>query len=142
MSRACSQVLVSDDDLIKRIAGRDAAAMRTLYLRYRAKAFDFIDRHVHDGREVEDIVSQTCLDVWHAADTAVPAARFSPHVCLRQHRLKQAMTMLCETDDLVVSIAAALDYPSQTAFAAAFRKLTGETPSDFAEAHALAAIAL
>ena len=31
----------------------------------------------------------------------------------------------------VVSVAAALGYASQTAFAAAFRKLTGETPSDW-----------
>ena len=29
------------------------------------------------------------------------------------------------------SIAAALGYASQTAFAAAFKKLTGETPSDW-----------
>jgi AraC family transcriptional regulator len=34
-----------------------------------------------------------------------------------------------DTDDSVVSIAAALGYSSQTAFAAAFRKLTGETLS-------------
>ena len=41
------------------------------------------------------------------------------------------MKMLRDTDDPVVSIAAALGYSSQTAFAAAFRKLTGETPSDW-----------
>jgi AraC family transcriptional regulator len=55
----------------------------------------------------------------------------SPHAWLRQHRLEQAMTMLRDTDDSIVSIAAALGYSSQTAFAAAFRKLTGETPSDW-----------
>ena len=41
------------------------------------------------------------------------------------------MNMLRDTDDSVVSVAAALGYSSQTAFAAAFRKLTGETPSDW-----------
>ena len=41
------------------------------------------------------------------------------------------MKLLRDTDDSVVSIAAALGYSSQTAFAAAFRKLTGETPSDW-----------
>jgi AraC family transcriptional regulator len=55
----------------------------------------------------------------------------SPHGWLRQHRLEQAMKMLRTTDEPVVSIAAALGYSSQTAFAAAFRKLTGETPSDW-----------
>ena len=39
--------------------------------------------------------------------------------------------MLRGTDASVVSIAAALGYSSQTAFAAAFRKLTGETPSNW-----------
>ena len=41
------------------------------------------------------------------------------------------MKMLRDTDASVVSVAAALGYSSQTAFAAAFRKLTGETPSDW-----------
>ena len=39
--------------------------------------------------------------------------------------------MLRDTDASVVSIAVALGYGSQTAFAAAFRRLTGETPSDW-----------
>ena len=41
------------------------------------------------------------------------------------------MTMLRDTDESIVQIAAALGYSSQTAFAAAFRKMTGETPRDF-----------
>jgi AraC family transcriptional regulator len=53
--------------------------------------------------------------------------------------------MLRDTDDSVASIAAVLGYSSQTAFetafAAAFRKLTGETLSDWRR-RALAAIAL
>ena len=53
--------------------------------------------------------------------------RLSPDAWLRQHRLEQAMTRLRDTDNSVVSIAAVLGYASQAAFAAAFRKLTGET---------------
>jgi AraC family transcriptional regulator len=41
------------------------------------------------------------------------------------------MNMLRDTDESVVSIAAALGYSSQTAFAAAFRTLTSETPSEW-----------
>jgi AraC family transcriptional regulator len=41
------------------------------------------------------------------------------------------MNMLRDTDASVVSIAVTLGYSSQTAFAAAFRKLTGESPSDW-----------
>jgi AraC family transcriptional regulator len=55
----------------------------------------------------------------------------SPHAWLRQHRLEQAMDLLRDADASVVSVAAELGYASQTAFAAAFRKLTGEAPSDW-----------
>ncbi|MBR0700199.1 helix-turn-helix transcriptional regulator [Bradyrhizobium diazoefficiens] len=55
----------------------------------------------------------------------------SPHAWLRQYRLEQAMNMLRDTDTSIVSVAAELGYASQTAFAAAFRRLTGKTPSDW-----------
>ncbi|MCK1306670.1 MULTISPECIES: AraC family transcriptional regulator [unclassified Bradyrhizobium] len=58
----------------------------------------------------------------------------SPHAWLRQYRLEQAMNMLRDTDTSIVSVAAELGYASQTAFAAAFRRLTGETPSDWRRA--------
>jgi len=41
------------------------------------------------------------------------------------------MKMLRDTDASIVSVAAALGYASQTAFAAAFKKLTGEAPSEW-----------
>ena len=41
------------------------------------------------------------------------------------------MKMLRDTDTSIVSVAAELGYASQTAFAAAFRRLTGETPTDW-----------
>jgi AraC family transcriptional regulator len=41
------------------------------------------------------------------------------------------MNMLRDSDASIAAIAAQLGYASQTAFAAAFKKLTGETPSDW-----------
>jgi AraC family transcriptional regulator len=71
------------------------------------------------------------LSRFHLCRAFKESTGLSPHAWLRQHRLDQAMTMLRDTDDSVASIAAALGYSSQTAFAAAFRKLTNETPSDW-----------
>jgi AraC family transcriptional regulator len=71
------------------------------------------------------------LSRFHFCRAFKESTGLSPHAWLRQHRIEQAMTMLRDTDDSIVSIAAALGYSSQTAFAAAFRKLTGETPSDW-----------
>ena len=77
------------------------------------------------------LASDAGLSRFHFCRAFKESTGLSPHAWLRQHRLEQAMNMLRETDASVVSVAAALGYSSQTAFAAAFRKLTGETPSDW-----------
>ncbi len=71
------------------------------------------------------------LSRFHFCRAFKESTGLSPHAWLRQHRLEQAMNMLRDSDVSVVSVAAALGYASQTAFAAAFRKLTGETPTDW-----------
>jgi AraC family transcriptional regulator len=77
------------------------------------------------------LASEAGLSRFHFCRAFKESTGLSPHAWLRQHRLEQAMTMLRETDASVMSVAAALGYASQTAFAAGFRKLTGETPSDW-----------
>lgn len=54
-----------------------------------------------------------------------------PHTWLRQYRLEQAKAMLRDPSMSVIAVAVALGYASQTAFAAAFKKLTGVSPSEF-----------
>jgi AraC family transcriptional regulator len=77
------------------------------------------------------LASDAGLSRFHFCRAFKESTGLSPHAWLRQHRLEQAMNMLRDTDASVVTVAAALGYASQTAFAAAFRKLTGETPSDW-----------
>ena len=77
------------------------------------------------------LASDAGLSRFHFCRAFKESTGLSPHAWLRQHRLEQAMNMLRDTDTSIVSVAAALGYASQTAFAAAFRKLTGETPSDW-----------
>jgi AraC family transcriptional regulator len=77
------------------------------------------------------LASDAGLSRFHFCRAFKESTGLSPHAWLRQHRLEQAMQMLRDTDASVVSVAAALGYASQTAFAAAFIKLTGETPSDW-----------
>jgi AraC family transcriptional regulator len=77
------------------------------------------------------LASDAGLSRFHFCRAFKQSTGLSPHAWLRQHRLEQAMNMLRDTDASVVSVAAALGYASQTAFAAAFRRLTGETPSDW-----------
>ena len=77
------------------------------------------------------LASDAGLSRFHFCRAFKESTGLSPHAWLRQYRLEQAMNMLRDTDDPVVSISVALGYSSQTAFAAAFRKLTGETPSNW-----------
>ena len=77
------------------------------------------------------LASDAGLSRFHFCRAFKESTGLSPHAWLRQHRLERAMQMLRDTDASVVSVAAALGYASQTAFAAAFRKLTDETPSDW-----------
>ncbi|YBV97939.1 AraC family transcriptional regulator [Phyllobacteriaceae bacterium JZ32] len=69
------------------------------------------------------------LSRFHFCRSFKESTGLSPHAWLRQYRLEQAMDMLRDPDMSVASVAAALGYASQTAFAAAFRQLTGETPT-------------
>jgi AraC family transcriptional regulator len=77
------------------------------------------------------LASDAGLSRFHFCRAFKESTGLSPHAWLRQYQLEQAMNMLRDTDASVASVAAALGYASQTAFAAAFRKLTGETPSNW-----------
>jgi AraC family transcriptional regulator len=80
---------------------------------------------------LDALASDAGLSRFHFCRAFKESTGLSPHAWLRQHRLKQAMNMLRDTDTSIVSVAAELGYASQTAFAAAFRRLTGETPTDW-----------
>jgi AraC family transcriptional regulator len=80
---------------------------------------------------LDALASDAGLSRFHFCRAFKESTGLSPHAWLRQHRLEQAMNMLRNTEASVVSVAAELGYASQTAFAAAFRRLTGEAPSDW-----------
>jgi AraC family transcriptional regulator len=77
------------------------------------------------------LASDAGLSRFHFCRAFKESMGLSPHAWLRRHRLEQAMKTLRDTDEAIVSVAAELGYASQSAFAAAFRRLTGETPSDW-----------
>jgi AraC family transcriptional regulator len=80
---------------------------------------------------LDALASDAGLSRFHFCRAFKESTGLSPHTWLRQYRLEQAMNMLRNTDASIVSVAAELGYASQTAFAAAFRRLTGEAPSDW-----------
>ncbi|MGY3549137.1 AraC family transcriptional regulator [Bradyrhizobium sp. USDA 4472] len=77
------------------------------------------------------LASDANLSRFHFCRAFKESTGLSPHAWLRQQRLERAMNLLKESDAPIDSVAKELGYASQTAFTAAFRKLTGDTPSDW-----------
>jgi RNA polymerase sigma-70 factor (ECF subfamily) len=57
----------SDETLIRRIAGGDRLAMRTLFARHRVALYRWLLRIVNDEALAEDLLSEVFLDVWRQA---------------------------------------------------------------------------
>ena len=57
----------SDEMLMRRIAGGDQLAMRTLFCRHRVALYRWLLRLVRDEALAEDLLSDVFLDVWRQA---------------------------------------------------------------------------
>jgi RNA polymerase sigma-70 factor (ECF subfamily) len=63
---------VSDGDLIRRIARRDANAFEALYRRYSRSVFGLALRRLGDRMNAEDAVQETFAAIWRSARTYKP----------------------------------------------------------------------
>lgn len=67
----------SDRDLIARIAKRDSAALRALYMAHNVRIYRFVLRLARNETLAEDVVSETFLKVWQKAASFEGQARVS-----------------------------------------------------------------
>jgi len=58
---------ITDDTLIRQVAGGHKLAMRALFARHQLKVFRFAMRIVRDAALAEDVVSETFIDAWQHA---------------------------------------------------------------------------
>src|SRR6266480_5432036 len=63
---------VSDGDLIRRVARRDANAFEALYRRYARSVFGLALRRLGDRMTAEDAVQETFAAIWRSARTYKP----------------------------------------------------------------------
>src|SRR4051812_3453379 len=63
---------VSDSDLIRRVARRDANAFEALYRRYSRPVFGLALRRLGDRMNAEDAVQDTFAAIWRSARTYKP----------------------------------------------------------------------
>src|SRR6516165_4761559 len=66
-AQAVARDTSSDETLIRRIAGGDQLAMRTLFARHRVPLYRWLLRIVRDETLAEDLLSDVFLDVWRQA---------------------------------------------------------------------------
>lgn len=57
----------SDNDLIKRVASGDRAAVRLLFMRHHARVYRFVMRQTGSETMADDIANEVFLDVWRQA---------------------------------------------------------------------------
>src|SRR6266702_779144 len=95
------------------------------------RAIERLRSDSHADVSLAALASEAGLSRFHFCRAFKESTGLSPHAWLRQYRLEQAMNMLRNTDASIVSVAVEFGYASQTAFTAAFRRLTGEAPSDW-----------
>ncbi|WP_298875114.1 sigma-70 family RNA polymerase sigma factor [uncultured Bradyrhizobium sp.] len=66
---------VSDEMLLKNVAGGDKAAMHIIFARHRERVSRFIQRLARNPAVVDDLVNQVFLDVWRSASRFENRAR-------------------------------------------------------------------
>jgi RNA polymerase sigma-70 factor (ECF subfamily) len=57
----------SDEELLKRVAGGDRAAMQVLYARHNLRVYRFLLRFVRNTANAEDLINDVFFDVWQQA---------------------------------------------------------------------------
>ena len=72
--------VLSDEELMGRIARRDAQAFEVLIRRHQRRILNLIYRSIGDRIEAEDVAQEVFLRVWRAAEDYEPKAKFTTWV--------------------------------------------------------------
>jgi RNA polymerase sigma-70 factor (ECF subfamily) len=116
----------SDETLIRRIAGGDQLAMRTLFARHRVPLYRWLLRIVRDETLAEDLLSDVFLDVWRQAASYKGRASVSTWLlAIARHK---ALSARCRRVDaeLDASIASTIADPGDDPEVALQKKNRGE----------------
>ena len=107
------------------------AAPAERYLARFRKVFDYIDAHLDAQISVETLSGVAAFSQFHFHRQFTELFGISVHSYIRLCRLKRASYQLAFRDTQVVDIAMASGYEGPEAFARAFRKRFGQSPSEF-----------
>lgn len=92
---------------------------------------DYMRARLDQDIGLEELASVVQLSRFHFCTAFRKATGCTPHGWLVRHRMEQARQLLTGAELSVTEIALAVGYQTPSAFAAAFRKLVGDTPTEF-----------
>ncbi len=95
------------------------------------RAKDFMRADLSRDTPVSDLAGLLGLSVHHFCRMFKHSTGMSPHQWLIAQRMDRARHLLMEPDRSLGEVARAVGYANATAFATAFRRVTGTTPSDW-----------
>lgn len=94
------------------------------------RAIDYMEEHIEDPVTIEEIAKQANSSVFHFQRTFAILTDCSVAEYLRRRRLTLAAQELSATDRKIIEIAYKYGYDTPEAFAKAFRRQHGVTPSE------------
>jgi AraC family transcriptional regulator len=95
------------------------------------RVLDYIEANLEGDLTVVRLASVACLSQFHFARAFKAAVGESPHQRVSARRLERAKELLCDADRALVDIALGLGFSCQANFTRAFRRATGQTPTQY-----------
>lgn len=92
---------------------------------------EYLKEHLDQDVRLEDLANAVGLSRFHFCTAFRQATGLAPHRWLIELRMSRARELLADTRLPVVQVALAVGYQAPSAFAAAFRKFAGVTPTEF-----------
>lgn len=92
---------------------------------------DYMREHIDEEISLDGLASLVSLGRFHFCTAFRKATGYSPYQWLVLLRINEARRLLAVSELPVIQVALSVGYQTPSAFAAAFRKATGKTPSEF-----------
>jgi AraC family transcriptional regulator len=95
------------------------------------KLAHYIDAHLADEIVLSSLAREVRLSPFHFSRAFKQSFGMPPHRYLTSRRIERAKALLAERTLSVTEIGLGVGFSETSSFTAAFRKLTGETPTEY-----------
>jgi AraC family transcriptional regulator len=98
------------------------------------RVVEFIEQHLADGFPLATLANLVQLSTYHFARAFKRSFGIPPHRYHINRRIERARALLSDRKTSVADVALELGFSGASAFAATFRRATGQTPTDYRRA--------